>query len=96
MKSWWWGQQEKKEKRMWCSQEYKLLAIYIRRKDKRRVHMEREDHRVVVRGWSHWVQPKQSIGLIGAMKADVVYRRNDGRQGTVTVSFGTASEAKSR
>ena len=93
MKSWWWRQQEKKEKRRWYSQEHKLQAI--RREDKRRVHMEREDQRVVVRGWNHWVHPSRALDwYAGAMKVEAVCRRSDGRQSTVIMSFGTASEAK--
>ena len=57
--------------------------------------MEREDQRVVLRGWNHWVHPSRALGeFTGAMKVEAVYRRSDGRQGTVIVSFGTASEAK--
>ena len=57
--------------------------------------MEREDQRVVLRGWNHWIHPRKAMGwYAGAMQAEAVYRRVDGRQCTVIVSFGTASEAK--
>ena len=93
MKSWWWLQREKKEKRRWYAVGNKLQAS--RREEKRRKHMEREDQRVVLRGWNHWVHPSRALGeFTGAMKVEAVYRRSDGRQGTVIVSFGTASEAK--
>ena len=58
----------------------------------------KEDLRVVLRGWNHlmhWVHPSRALGeFTGAMKVEAVYRRMDGRQGTMIVSFGTASEAK--
>ena len=41
------------------------------------------------------MHPSRALGeFTGAMKVEAVYRRSDGRQGTVIVSFGTASEAK--
>ena len=92
-KSFWWTQQEKKEKRRWYNQEHKRMAE--RREEKRRVHMEREDQRVVLRGWNHWVHPSRVfLEYAGAMKVEAVCRRSDGRQGTVVVSFGSAAAAK--
>ena len=92
MKSWWWRQCEKKEKRRWYAVRNKLQAI--RREAKRREHMEREDLRVVLRGWNHWVHPSRALGWYpGAMKVEALCRRNDGRQGTVILSFRTTEAA---
>jgi hypothetical protein len=92
-KSFWWTQQEKKEKRRWYNQEHKRMAEH--REEKRKVHMEREDQRVVLRGWNHWVHPSRALDwYAGAMKVEAVCRRSDGRQGTVVLSFRTAGAAK--
>ena len=57
--------------------------------------MEREDQRVVLRGWNHWVHPSRVfLEYASAVKVEAVYRRCDGRQGTVVVSFGSAEAAK--
>jgi hypothetical protein len=93
MKSWWWRQCEKKQKRRWYRPESKLQAE--RREKQRRVHLEKEDLRVVLRGWNHWVHPSRSFQEFSqAMKVEAMYRRSDGRQGAVVVSFRTAEAAR--
>ena len=92
-KSWWWRQCEKKQKRRWYRPESKLQAV--RREKQRRAHLEKEDLRVVLRGWNHWVHPSRGFQEFSqAMKVEALYRRSDGRQGVVVVSFKTAEAAK--
>jgi hypothetical protein len=93
VKSWWWRQRGKKEKRRWYRPDSKLQAG--RREKQRRLHLEKEDLRVVLRGWNHWVHPSRSLQEFSkAMKVEALYRRSDGRQGVVVVSFRTAEAAK--
>ena len=92
-KSLWWRRGESKEKRRWHSLEAKQQAR--KRRAKRRYHMETESQRVVLRGWNHWVHPSRVFSeMASAEKVEAIYRRSDGRQGTVVVSFGTAEAAK--
>ena len=59
------------------------------------MHLEKEDLRVVLRGWNHWVHPSRGFQEFSqAMKVEALYRRSDGRQGVVVVSFRTAEAAK--
>ena len=85
-KSKWWRLGEHKEKRRWYRPEGKQQA---RRKElKRKKHMEREDQRVVLRGWNHWLHPSRVFKeYVGAVKVEAVYRREDGRQGSVVVRW---------
>ena len=92
-KSWWWRQSEKRQKRRWYRPESKLQAG--RREKQRRLHLEKEDLRVVLRGWNHWVHPSRSFQEFSqAMKVEALYERSGGRQGVVVVSFRTAEAAK--
>ena len=76
VKSWWWRQRDKKEKRRWYRPDSKLQAG--RREKQRRLHLEKEDLRVVLRGWNHWVHPSRSLQEFSkAMKVEALYRRTE-------------------
>ena len=57
--------------------------------------MEREDQRVVLRGWDARVHPSFALQFYDkAQKVEAFYRREDEKQGTVIVSFRHSAAAK--
>jgi hypothetical protein len=93
IKTEWWRGRDNKSKRRWYTQEAKLAAR--ERSQKRQQHMEREDQRVVIRGWSGKLHPSLVMKAYEkAVKVEAYYDRQSGKQGTVIVSFGSAEAAR--
>ena len=89
----WWFRVGRKQKRRWYSSEAKLQAK--RREQKRRHHLEREDQRLVIVGWDSKRHPSLLLQVLEkAMKVEAFYKRADGRQMTVIVSFSSRVAAE--
>jgi hypothetical protein len=93
VKSNWWMNRGAKQCRRWgCAGEGKEVVEW--RRQKKTDNMECRQQRVVLRGWSCKVSPVLALAHFGADKVEAMYRRTDGRQGTVVLGFRDKSAAK--
>jgi hypothetical protein len=97
VKSEWWMRREAKQCRRWswagdAKDEGKAKAEW--RRQKKMDNMECRQQRVVLRGWGCRVSPVKALEHLGADKVEAMYRRSDGRQGTVVLGFKDEDAAK--
>ena len=58
------------------------------RQVKKKAYMETKEQRVVLRGWDHSVSPAKALRVFeSANKVEALYGRQDGKQGTLILSF---------
>ena len=87
VKTRWWMNSESKLKRRWCRDGPGKDAA-MKRAQKKQSYMENKEQRVVLRGWGTGVNPAIALQVYPtASKVEALYRRTDGRQGTVILGF---------
>jgi len=94
VKTRWWLKREVKGRRRWCNAEV-LRQRDTRRHLKKQERMETKGQRVVLRGWDKGVSPAVALQVYPkAVKVEALYRRGDGKQGTVVLGFRSEQEAQ--
>ena len=93
VKSSWWLGRELKQKLRWVNKEG--ITGQDEARQKRQRYTETRAQRVVLRGWDSKVCPVLALGLFKeASKVEALYRRSDGRQGTLVLGFADEGEAR--
>lgn len=83
----WWMDRKAKGQRRWGSDVEKRVAEG-NRMVKKEWHVECRQQRVVLRGWAGDLSPAHALQVFPAAdKVEAVYRREDGRQGTLVLGF---------
>jgi hypothetical protein len=93
IKSEWWLAADKESKRRWYCPDSKAAAG---RRDAKRVHhLEKENLRVVLRGWDERLHPSLILQRYdGALKVEAFYSRSEGKLGAIILSFRDPASAE--
>ena len=87
VKSNWWMDRVSQQRRRWCREGAGKVAAESRF-EKKKQYMECRQQRVVLRGWAGNVSPAQALQVFPTVdKVEAIYRRADGKQGTVVLGF---------
>ena len=91
----WWLDRESKKCRRWGSLRDGQGREGIARREKKERYMERRQQRVVLRGWGGKDSPALALQIfLEAYKVEALYKRKDGKQGTVVLGFRSEEAAK--